>query len=166
MLPAFITDPKTKETAVAPNQVCNLEKLIGTGTDPSKFSTRWYFDSMDSLMCVSFLYSGIGGNKNNFKTKAECLRKCSHAGNKTFYDINLSIVSIMGTNSHKLTLKTQLFFQLGMSVLFLSCLVFVWPIFPDGFITAKLKNVNLSFMVDVMVMPTTLTPRRIVRSLV
>ena len=85
---------------------------------------------------------------------------------KTFYDINLSIVSIMGTNSHKLTLKTQLFFQLGMSVLFLSCLVFVWPIFPDGFITAKLKNVNLSFMVDVMVMPTTLTPRRIVRSLV
>lgn len=74
--------------------------------------------------------------------------------------------TIMGTNLHKLTLKTQLFFQLGMSVLFLSCLVFVWPIFPDGFITAKLKNVNLSFMVDVMVMPTTLTPRRIVRSLV
>lgn len=93
---AFQTDPKTKDTAVASNQVCTLEKLVGIGTDPSKFSTRWYFDSVESLMCVSFLYRGTGGNKNNFKTKAECLRKCSHAGInlKILYHITLLMESI------------------------------------------------------------------------
>ena len=82
-----ISDPKTKDTAVASNRVCNLEKLVGTGTDQSKFTPRWYFDSKESLMCVSFLYSGTGGNENNFKTKSACLQKCSHAGNELFYFI-------------------------------------------------------------------------------
>ena len=82
-----ISDPKTKDTAVASNRVCNLEKLVGTGTDQSKFTPRWYFDSKESLMCVSFLYSGTGGNENNFKTKSACLQKCSHAGNELVYFI-------------------------------------------------------------------------------
>ena len=69
------------DRTVASYRVCNLEKLVGTGADQSKFSPRWYFDSKESLMCESFLYSGSGGNENNFKTKEACMQKCSHAGN-------------------------------------------------------------------------------------
>lgn len=78
---SFSLVPKPGDTSVASNRVCNLEKLVGTGTDPAKFSPRWYFDSKGSYMCESFLYSGSGGNENNFETKAACIQKCSHAGN-------------------------------------------------------------------------------------
>ena len=74
-----VIDPKTMDTTVVSNRVCNLEKLVGTGADPTNFSPRWYFDS-ESQMCESFLYKGSGGNENNFKTKAACMQKCSHAG--------------------------------------------------------------------------------------
>lgn len=67
------------DTTVASNRVCNLEKLVGTGADPANFSPRWYFD-IESQMCEPFLYKGSGGNENNFKTKAACMQKCSHAG--------------------------------------------------------------------------------------
>ena len=70
---------------MASNLVCNLEKLVGTGTDAAKFSPRWYFDSTGSHMCESFLYKGSGGNENNFKTKAACIQKCSHAGNISLF---------------------------------------------------------------------------------
>ncbi|XP_078366590.1 uncharacterized protein LOC144650724 isoform X3 [Oculina patagonica] len=73
-----VKDPKTMDTTVASNQVCNLEKLVGTGADPANFSPRWYFD-IESQMCEPFLYKGSGGNENNFKTKAACMQKCSHA---------------------------------------------------------------------------------------
>ena len=78
---SFSLVPKPGDRSVASNRVCNLEKLVGTGSDPAKFSPRWYFDSKGSYMCESFLYSGSGGNENNFKTKALCIQKCSHAGN-------------------------------------------------------------------------------------
>ena len=78
---SFSLVPKPGDTSVASNLVCNLEKLVGTGSDPAKFSPRWYFDSKGSHMCESFLYSGSGGNENNFITKAVCIQKCSHAGN-------------------------------------------------------------------------------------
>lgn len=86
---SFSLVPKPGDTSVASNRVCNLEKLVGTGGDPAKFSPRWYFDSKGSYMCESFLYSGSGGNENNFKTKALCIQKCSHAGN-VFLCLNFS----------------------------------------------------------------------------
>lgn len=77
---SFSLVPKPGDTSVASNRVCNLEKLVGTGTDPAKLLPRWYFDSKGSFMCESFLYSGSGGNENNFETKDACIQKCSHAG--------------------------------------------------------------------------------------
>ena len=65
------------DTNVAAPHVCHLEKLIGTGT--GNFSTKWYFDSKNGK-CQRFLYSGVGGNENNFDSKDLCLRKCLHAG--------------------------------------------------------------------------------------
>ena len=37
---------------------------------------RFYFDIRDG-QCHSFVYSGCGGNTNNFKSLEECQRKCS-----------------------------------------------------------------------------------------
>ncbi|KAK4887775.1 hypothetical protein RN001_004046 [Aquatica leii] len=36
---------------------------------------RWYFD-VNKLMCFPFVYSGCGGNRNNFLTSQECINSC------------------------------------------------------------------------------------------
>ena len=38
--------------------------------------TRFYFDKTDKK-CKKFIYGGCGGNKNNYKTKTDCLEACS-----------------------------------------------------------------------------------------
>ena len=65
------------DSTVASYKVCHSPKLIGTGNN---YTTRWYFER-DSLKCKPFLYSGSGGNDNNFKDEFICMRKCAHAGN-------------------------------------------------------------------------------------
>ncbi|KRZ38220.1 Uncharacterized protein T4C_13253 [Trichinella pseudospiralis] len=53
---------------------CNLQLskgiAVGTASTP-----RWYFDQHDRI-CKRFLYTGRGGNANNFLTRTECQQKC------------------------------------------------------------------------------------------
>ncbi|PRD34146.1 UNVERIFIED_CONTAM: Amyloid beta A4 protein [Trichonephila clavipes] len=37
--------------------------------------SRWYFEDEDRK-CYNYVYSGCGGNDNNFKTYLACMRKC------------------------------------------------------------------------------------------
>lgn len=39
---------------------------------------RWFYDSSDGV-CKRFLFSGCGGNSNNFETQVECINDCSRA---------------------------------------------------------------------------------------
>ncbi|KFD52551.1 hypothetical protein M514_06585 [Trichuris suis] len=55
---------------------CNQPIEVGTGMDNIK---RWYFD-MSSGQCLSFVYSGLGGNANNFMTHSECTIRCAVRG--------------------------------------------------------------------------------------
>ena len=58
------------------------------------------------------------------------------------------------------------FFQLVMFVVSPNSLGCVWAIFKNGFIAPKLENVSFLFMVVAKEMPTTLIPRRSVKTLV
>ena len=40
---------------------------------------RWFYDN-EANKCESFLYSGCGGNENNFGTVDECSKKCEIVG--------------------------------------------------------------------------------------
>ncbi|KRY84387.1 Uncharacterized protein T4D_13764 [Trichinella pseudospiralis] len=51
---------------------CLEKKAVGTG---NAHLERWYFSS-EKAKCVSFVYSGLGGNGNNFVTKADCEQSC------------------------------------------------------------------------------------------
>nr|AAZ22321.1 mantle protein 12 [Pinctada fucata] len=37
--------------------------------------TRWYYDK-PSRRCLSFMYTGCGGNQNNFVTYLSCMQEC------------------------------------------------------------------------------------------
>ena len=39
------------------------------------YKLQWYHDAHQEK-CTQFVYSGCGGNDNNFKTEAECERRC------------------------------------------------------------------------------------------
>ncbi|KRY88769.1 Papilin [Trichinella pseudospiralis] len=65
----------TVETSVCcEGDPCNLQLskgiAVGTASTP-----RWYFDQHDRI-CKRFLYTGRGGNANNFLTRTECQQKC------------------------------------------------------------------------------------------
>lgn len=51
---------------------CSLPVVIGTGTAQL---TRYYYNSA-IRQCASFIYSGLGGNENNFRSPAECQARC------------------------------------------------------------------------------------------
>ncbi|XP_037086588.1 papilin-like, partial [Pollicipes pollicipes] len=52
--------------------ICRQRSLVG----PCAGSfTRYYFDDT-SKRCQQFIYSGCGGNLNNFETRSECERSC------------------------------------------------------------------------------------------
>ncbi|KAJ7381019.1 hypothetical protein OS493_004614 [Desmophyllum pertusum] len=92
----IIVDPKTMDTTVASNRVCNLEKLIGPGKDSSNlqlvagdvcslpklpgvclgYFPKWFYDS-ESRKCKPFIYGGCQGNANNFESDEECKKTCS-----------------------------------------------------------------------------------------
>lgn len=44
-----------------------------------RYAIKRYFYNSQQRRCEEFYYGGCGGNKNNFKTKAECLTAC-HKG--------------------------------------------------------------------------------------
>ncbi|KAI0222387.1 Papilin [Lamellibrachia satsuma] len=51
---------------------CSLPTDAGTCDNNTM---RWYFNS-ESKSCIEFSYRGCGGNRNNFKTKIECVTAC------------------------------------------------------------------------------------------
>lgn len=46
---------------------------------------RWHYDK-ETNQCKNFKYGGIGGNSNNFKSKADCDNICT----KELYHLDLS----------------------------------------------------------------------------
>uniref|UniRef100_A0A915KC91 BPTI/Kunitz inhibitor domain-containing protein n=1 Tax=Romanomermis culicivorax TaxID=13658 RepID=A0A915KC91_ROMCU len=52
---------------------CELPLVSGNG---SETISRWFFDQK-SKRCLQFLYSGIGGNGNNFISKKQCEKSCT-----------------------------------------------------------------------------------------
>merc|ERR1719361_1139047 len=51
---------------------CMLEPAPGA----CKVSTEQWFYNATEATCARFMYSGCGGNKNNFNTETECLSAC------------------------------------------------------------------------------------------
>uniref|UniRef100_A0A0K8RI44 Putative salivary kunitz domain protein n=1 Tax=Ixodes ricinus TaxID=34613 RepID=A0A0K8RI44_IXORI len=60
-----------------PNQTlgkCWQKRNPGSG---SKTLTRWYYDN-ETNQCVTFVYKGDKGNKNNFEYRDDCMAKCRY----------------------------------------------------------------------------------------
>uniref|UniRef100_A0A915PV89 BPTI/Kunitz inhibitor domain-containing protein n=1 Tax=Setaria digitata TaxID=48799 RepID=A0A915PV89_9BILA len=51
---------------------CHMPVSNGNG---NSVLYRWYYN-MQSQFCVSFAYSGQGGNANNFRTREDCIKTC------------------------------------------------------------------------------------------
>lgn len=47
---------------------------VSSGTGNAVLN-RWYYNAQ-SQVCVSFVYSGQGGNSNNFQTHEDCAEAC------------------------------------------------------------------------------------------
>ncbi|XP_052084377.1 carboxypeptidase inhibitor SmCI-like [Mytilus californianus] len=54
-------------------RVCTLPKLIGEGQSSVP---RWFYNPT-SMLCEKFMYGGIHGNENKFRTKRRCERLCN-----------------------------------------------------------------------------------------
>ena len=64
-----IKGPKPGDTSVASNRVCNLEKLVGTGTDEAKFSPRWFLTAKGHICVNHFSTVAVGAMKTILKPK-------------------------------------------------------------------------------------------------
>ncbi|XP_023347625.1 kunitz-type serine protease inhibitor bitisilin-1 [Eurytemora carolleeae] len=69
--------PFVKSSDNTPEHVCSLENDGGpcTPVDPTMFKTRFYHNKTTGS-CEKFLYSGCGGNHNNFFNKSDCEAFC------------------------------------------------------------------------------------------
>ncbi|OXU26487.1 hypothetical protein TSAR_003613 [Trichomalopsis sarcophagae] len=56
---------------------CSMPADIGQCEDGHNENSLRHYYRMDRDDCAIFSYTGCGGNKNNFKTKKECMRECS-----------------------------------------------------------------------------------------
>uniref|UniRef100_A0AC34F5T8 BPTI/Kunitz inhibitor domain-containing protein n=1 Tax=Panagrolaimus sp. ES5 TaxID=591445 RepID=A0AC34F5T8_9BILA len=54
---------------------CELPALAGTGQSSV---TRYYYNTQVG-QCIPFIYSGLGGNQNNFVSMQDCINSCSMA---------------------------------------------------------------------------------------
>ena len=76
------TKPVTTTTTVAStnkpsvgqfdNKSCEIEPFIGYCR---AIILRYYYDK-NTNSCSTFIFSGCGGNPNNFKTYEECIKRC------------------------------------------------------------------------------------------
>jgi hypothetical protein len=62
-----------KRSNVTSTAVCELP--VDTGSCQDGYHKRWYFDNARGE-CIAFLFSGCGGNLNNFKTFQSCVDFC------------------------------------------------------------------------------------------
>lgn len=54
---------------------CSLPSQRGSCNTNFNNTIRYYFHSLQGE-CLLFVYSGCGGNRNNFRSKKECQKKC------------------------------------------------------------------------------------------
>nr|CAH7768287.1 unnamed protein product [Callosobruchus chinensis] len=57
------------------HEICRLSVDQGSCEGSDAYHKRWYFDDQRGE-CIAFIYSGCGGNFNNFKTFQSCLDFC------------------------------------------------------------------------------------------
>nr|XP_040566884.1 papilin-like [Lepeophtheirus salmonis] len=69
-------------SAERPIKVCRLEKNIGYCHD----QIDKYFFNTHTRKCEKFIYSGCGGNKNNFDNETECNETCTQKGSPLIKD--------------------------------------------------------------------------------
>jgi len=71
--------PITIQIVEKPNHpYCNEDFATGSDNCFGKFE-QWYYDAAEGK-CSTFMYTGCGGNKNNFNTETECLDACHPNG--------------------------------------------------------------------------------------
>ncbi|XP_019769290.2 papilin isoform X1 [Dendroctonus ponderosae] len=87
-------EPKAVPTVA---EVCQL--AADQGSCPDLNHKRWYFDNTQGE-CKAFIYSGCGGNQNNFKTFQTCLDYC-----KDFLPNTESSVVEPGVGTHECQAK-------------------------------------------------------------
>uniref|UniRef100_A0A914XM30 BPTI/Kunitz inhibitor domain-containing protein n=1 Tax=Plectus sambesii TaxID=2011161 RepID=A0A914XM30_9BILA len=74
----FGADTRTTVCCQATGQdACQLPIAMGSGTQALQ---RWYFDSTSNV-CRLFIYSGRGGNENNFLRVSDCNARCPNFEN-------------------------------------------------------------------------------------
>lgn len=66
----------TEETTVCcpgkSNDICNAPRIPGTG---QAYLNRYAFTPL-TKQCLPFIYTGLGGNENNFLSRASCEAAC------------------------------------------------------------------------------------------
>lgn len=97
---------------LAIENVCMLEQSKGNGQLNLQ---RWAFDQ-NSKKCISFAYSGSGGNQNNFLTREDCLKRCP---GKTFpflitFCYFTSLTVFQNFKIHVLTVNPPLVQEIGL----------------------------------------------------
>ncbi|VEN50612.1 unnamed protein product [Callosobruchus maculatus] len=60
---------------ITTSDICRLSVDQGSCEGSGAYHKRWYFDDQRGE-CIAFIYSGCGGNFNNFKTFQSCLDFC------------------------------------------------------------------------------------------
>lgn len=55
------------------SDICHLRPEKGDGKE---YLEHYYFDPVQN-MCKMFIYSGVGGNQNNFQRRDDCERQCT-----------------------------------------------------------------------------------------
>uniref|UniRef100_A0A5S6R2B3 BPTI/Kunitz inhibitor domain-containing protein n=1 Tax=Trichuris muris TaxID=70415 RepID=A0A5S6R2B3_TRIMR len=76
-------EPSNRACCPVKGDPCHQPISVGIGMANIK---RWYFDA-NSGQCLSFVYSGMAGNANNFMTHAECTLRCAVEMKRNRYPI-------------------------------------------------------------------------------
>ncbi|XP_014672850.1 PREDICTED: uncharacterized protein LOC106813254 isoform X3 [Priapulus caudatus] len=63
---------RTSPSTTRLDPICTQDRVSGTCDGNEK---RWYFNA-DTKRCERFVYSGCGGNDNNFAMRADCIDRC------------------------------------------------------------------------------------------
>ncbi|KAK9688591.1 ADAM-TS Spacer 1 [Popillia japonica] len=73
--------PSEQTPKLSPSELCLL--TADTGTCGEGNQRRWFYDNSKGE-CIAFIYSGCGGNANNFNSHTECWQTCRQVYNFAF----------------------------------------------------------------------------------